>query len=288
MINEGGKKENANPTVHAVNATGKYSRILLRQHEHSCSFLGQKSIVEYSKAVVNNSASSTKCFFDDSNDVSGLAQSVDERSVYMALQDIVQSRKGYILEKNAREKVTEIDTTNLTSTSATPLPILQDAGFYIDPDLHFSLPVFRPVTSGGATTNGKSTHAITRDPFDEEEVFDMIRSINDPEHPLTLEQLNVVNLQDIKVADQLNIKQSTVQILFTPTIPHCSMATLIGLCIRVKLLRSLPSRFKVAVQIKPGTHASETAINKQLADKERVKAALENQHLLGVVNKCIG
>ena len=32
---------------------------------------------------------------------------------------------------------------------------------------------------------------------------------------------------------------------FTPTIPHCSMATLIGLSIRVKLLRSLPTRFKV-------------------------------------------
>jgi hypothetical protein len=43
----------------------------------------------------------------------------------------------------------------------------------------------------------------------------MIRSINDPEHPLTLEQLNVVNLQDIKVVDQLNIGQSTVQVLFT-------------------------------------------------------------------------
>ena len=36
-----------------------------------------------------------------------------------------------------------------------------------------------------------------------------------------------------------------VRILFTPTIPHCSMATLIGLSIRVKLLRALPSRFKV-------------------------------------------
>ncbi len=33
---------------------------------------------------------------------------------------------------------------------------------------------------------------------------------------------------------------------FTPTIPHCSMATLIGLAIRVKLLRSLPPRFKVS------------------------------------------
>jgi hypothetical protein len=66
------------------------------------------------------------------------------------------------------------------------------------------------------------------------------------------------------------------------------MATLIGLCIRVKLIRSLPNRFKVSVRIKPGTHASETAINKQLADKERVAAALENKHLLVVVNKCIG
>lgn len=33
---------------------------------------------------------------------------------------------------------------------------------------------------------------------------------------------------------------------FTPTIPHCSMATLIGLSIKVKLLRSLPQRFKVS------------------------------------------
>lgn len=65
------------------------------------------------------------------------------------------------------------------------------------------------------------------------------------------------------------------------------MATLIGLCIRVKLIRSLPRRFKVSVRINPGTHASELAINRQLNDKERVIAALENVHLLSVVNKCI-
>ena len=78
-----------------------------------------------------------------------------------------------------------------------------------------------------------------------------------------------------------------VEVCFTPTIPHCSMATLIGLCIRVKLLRSLPSRFKVDIRVTPGTHASEDAVNKQLNDKERVAAALENAQLLGVVNKCI-
>lgn len=65
------------------------------------------------------------------------------------------------------------------------------------------------------------------------------------------------------------------------------MATLIGLAIRVKLHRSLPSRFKVKVSIEPGTHQSETAVNKQLDDKERVRAALENPHLLKIVNKCI-
>lgn len=65
------------------------------------------------------------------------------------------------------------------------------------------------------------------------------------------------------------------------------MATLIGLCLRVKLLRSLPARFKVDILITPGTHASEAAVNKQLNDKERVAAALENAHLLHVVNKCI-
>ena len=108
-----------------------------------------------------------------------------------------------------------------------------------------------------------------RQPIDEEEIFgarigvffvfhshwssDLIRSINDPEHPLTLEQLNVTQLEHISVDDA----NGYVLVRFTPTIPHCSMATLIGLCIRVRLLRSLPSRFKIDVLLNPGTHQSE-------------------------------
>ncbi|KAG6947802.1 hypothetical protein JG687_00015868 [Phytophthora cactorum] len=121
------------------------------------------------------------------------------------------------------------------------------------------------------------------DPFEADEVFEILRHINDPEHPLTLEQLKVMSLENIHVDDA----NSRVKIYFTPTIPHCSMATLIGLCLRVKLLRSLPPRFKVDIFITPGTHSSEAAVNKQLNDKERVAAALENSHLLTVVNKCI-
>ncbi|KAJ3176495.1 MIP18 protein galla-2 [Geranomyces variabilis] len=121
------------------------------------------------------------------------------------------------------------------------------------------------------------------DPFDAEEIFDLIRHINDPEHPLTLEQLNVTQPQLVSVDNDRN----HVLVQFTPTIPHCSMATLIGLCIRVRLLRSLPDRFKVDIKVSDGSHQSEHAVNKQLNDKERVAAALENSHLLEVVNQCL-
>lgn len=134
--------------------------------------------------------------------------------------------------------------------------------------------------------------------------LDLIRSINDPEHPLTLEELNVIQ-QGATVAPlrttkclfpasasllrsslpipclcfapsrsstnsqhqhpnpegliEVDDKANSVRVRFTPTIPHCSMATLIGLCVRVRLLRALPARFKVDVQITPGMHASEEA-----------------------------
>ncbi|GAA5932589.1 iron-sulfur cluster assembly protein CIA2 [Sporobolomyces koalae] len=120
--------------------------------------------------------------------------------------------------------------------------------------------------------------------IDQDEIFDLIRSISDPEHPLTLEQLAVVSASQITVQ---NGKRPQVLVEFTPTIPHCSMATLIGLSLRVRLLRSLPERFKVDIRVKEGTHQSENAVNKQLNDKERVAAALENTHLLSVVQQCL-
>lgn len=39
------------------------------------------------------------------------------------------------------------------------------------------------------------------DPFDAIEVFDLIREVRDPEHPLSLEQLGVVVLNQVEVYD---------------------------------------------------------------------------------------
>ena len=122
-----------------------------------------------------------------------------------------------------------------------------------------------------------------RDPIDALEVYQMLKDIKDPEHPNTLEQLRVMEPGNISV----NEEKSTLSVFFTPTVPHCSMTALIGLCIREQLKRSLPQRFKVEVRVTPGSHEQEAAVNKQLNDKERVAAAMEMKGLMNAVSQCI-
>jgi metal-sulfur cluster biosynthetic enzyme len=120
-------------------------------------------------------------------------------------------------------------------------------------------------------------------PISEVEVFDMIKDIIDPEHPMTLEDLKVVSLGDVSVDHDAGI----VTVYYTPTVSSCSMATIIGLCVKVRLQRSLPPRLASAVLCKPGCHTDELSLNKQINDKERASAALENPGILAVVSKCL-
>ena len=121
--------------------------------------------------------------------------------------------------------------------------------------------------------------------------LDLISTISDPEHPISLGALAVVSLPDIHITPSLPDNPSsplrTVTVLITPTITHCSLATVIGLGVRVRLEQSLPPRFRPDVKIKEGTHSTADEVNKQLADKERVAAALENGTLMGVIGKML-
>ncbi|GMM53040.1 iron-sulfur cluster assembly protein [Starmerella bacillaris] len=124
----------------------------------------------------------------------------------------------------------------------------------------------------------------TFEPIDNQEVFDLIKHVHDPEHPLTLAQLAVVSLDRISINDTGKTDTiAGVHIEITPTITHCSLATLIGLGLRVRLDRSLSPRFRTKITVTPGSHQSESQVNKQLNDKERVAAACENSQLLKVV-----
>jgi metal-sulfur cluster biosynthetic enzyme len=124
--------------------------------------------------------------------------------------------------------------------------------------------------------------------------IDLISTIADPEHPLSLGQLAVVNLPDIHIspppsAGAVSDPNALVRVLIeiTPTITHCSHATIIGLGVRVRLEQALPPNYRVDVRIKDKTHSQGDQVNKQLGDKERVAAALENDTLKGVLDKML-
>uniref|UniRef100_A0A7M4E021 Cytosolic iron-sulfur assembly component 2A n=1 Tax=Crocodylus porosus TaxID=8502 RepID=A0A7M4E021_CROPO len=114
----------------------------------------------------------------------------------------------------------------------------------------------------------------------------IIRTIRDPEKPNTLEELEVVTESCVEV-HEINEEEYLVIIRFTPTVPHCSLATLIGLCLRIKLQRCLPFKHKLEIYISEGTHSTEEDINKQINDKERVAAAMENPNLREIVEQCV-
>uniref|UniRef100_H2UIV2 Cytosolic iron-sulfur assembly component 2A n=1 Tax=Takifugu rubripes TaxID=31033 RepID=H2UIV2_TAKRU len=110
------------------------------------------------------------------------------------------------------------------------------------------------------------------------EVYDVIRTIRDPEKPNTLEELDVVTEKCVEV-HELGEDEYLIIIRFSPTVPHCSLATLIGLCLQVKLQRCLPFKHKVSGRTSP--------VNKQINDKERVAAAMENPNLREIVEQCV-
>ncbi|EEQ88875.1 FAM96B protein [Blastomyces dermatitidis ER-3] len=145
--------------------------------------------------------------------------------------------------------------------------------------------------NGSSSESESDSDDLMEEPIDEQEIYDLIATIADPEHPISLGALAVVSLPDISIKPSLPSNPDsplrTVSVLITPTITHCSLATVIGLGVRVRLEQSLPPRFRVDVRIKEGTHSTADEVNKQLADKERVAAALENGTLMGVIGKML-
>jgi metal-sulfur cluster biosynthetic enzyme len=278
MMDSGGPKENANPTLRPV-----------------------KEKTRYRDGSADNSAGGSSFLLFSDN------KTPEDRAVRKALRDAATAVAATATRDNPSNNslsflLQSVDhlvpsSSSSSNTKHSMLPLLE---FGTRPRPRLNKQKNKKIEN----QQQKQKQSSISEPIDASEIFEMIRNIQDPEHPHTLEELGVVSESQITIDPVTN----QIDVRFTPTIPHCSMATLIGLCIRVKLWRSgldqavvatttvlsssssssQPQRpYHITVRIEPGTHNSEDSVNKQLADKERVCAALENQHLLGVVNQCI-
>jgi hypothetical protein len=183
----GAAKDNANPVVHAVPKRDEVKK--------SRSNFGS-SYVERYNMIGGDPVSDDE---DDIGDPSlgylsvSTARTADERSVYMALAAVASSSStpdallllragGFVLP-------------SAVSNSSKNLSHARNRGPLSEP--HF-IPS-KALQERSEFHRRESTSQ--RDAIDEEEVFDIIRNIQDPEHPLTLEQLNVVNVEHIEVRD---------------------------------------------------------------------------------------
>ncbi|XP_075747492.1 cytosolic iron-sulfur assembly component galla-1 isoform X5 [Rhipicephalus microplus] len=84
--------------------------------------------------------------------------------------------------------------------------------------------------------------------------LNLIKDIRDPEKPQTLEELSVVSEEEISVSTDRDA-YSYVSVTLIPTVPHCHLAAII--------------------------------VSKQINDKERVAAAMENKNIKDMVQSCI-
>ena len=122
-----------------------------------------------------------------------------------------------------------------------------------------------------------------------DEAYDIIRTIKDPEFPHTLEELEVVDPDLVKVNINEEHRMINFEVTWVPTSPTCGFALNIALCIRVKLQRELSVKewAKIDIYVQEGKHDNKEGIDRQVNDKERVFAALENEAVAGAIEELI-
>ena len=111
--------------------------------------------------------------------------------------------------------------------------------------------------------------------IDKYEIFELIKNIKDPEYPLTLEELDIISLDNINVDNEKRI----ITVFFTPTIETCTLASLIGLFIKKKLMNFIPGTYDIDVLIKNAKNEADINLNKQINDKERIAASNMNDNI---------
>ena len=107
--------------------------------------------------------------------------------------------------------------------------------------------------------------------------------------PHTLEELRVVDPELVEVKIDEGSDTCIVEITWVPTTPTCGLALNIALCLRTKLNQEFSerARAKIDIFVQEGKHNDKAKIDRQVNDKERVFAAMENEGIREVINGLI-
>jgi len=111
-----------------------------------------------------------------------------------------------------------------------------------------------------------------------EKILDILRKVNDPEFPMSVVELGVVDEKSITV------KNNFVEIEFTPTTPFCPEGIALGVLIKYAVEEALGK--KVSVKVKRGTYLKEDMVNDLLRNEARYAEALQRIKSSGLIEIC--
>ena len=115
--------------------------------------------------------------------------------------------------------------------------------------------------------------------MDKSEVLAVLQKVNDPEHPVSVVDMEIVTEDDIKIGSE------KVDVEFTPTVPFCPMGGAIGVIIKYALEKELG--VPAQVRVKAGKHVQEKALNETLGDPDRYEEAKAKFLEAGLMEHCI-
>ena len=184
-------KDNANPIVHAI----KHSK--------------RKSSIRFEEYSTNDNLSDEISRFYGDVDILGDISSDANGEEQICGSNISVNDKSILMALAACSSDDDNDDGASNSNIDTVWKIVQAAGFPIDvaKDRLLGPTQFRPAADllthyDHDRPEEQGLEDAATDEIDSNEIFEIIRDINDPEHPLTLEQLNVVSEDLVTVVRQ--------------------------------------------------------------------------------------
>ena len=182
-------KDNANPIIHSVTSSRKKERKELKafqQWQQQEQEGGGRGLVL--KALELSSVSS--------NPIMNFATTTGGGTSTIMDTDMMSMQQHIKLLQNAGLQFPSTSSSSSTHRNPSFIPSIQHRMQQQDQ--------FQPLTTNSSTSSSIAEQQQQQQPYelvDADEIFDMIRNIQDPEHPLTLEQLNVVNRNHVSVKD---------------------------------------------------------------------------------------
>jgi len=111
------------------------------------------------------------------------------------------------------------------------------------------------------------------------EILEALKKVFDPEYPLSVVELKIVEEKDIFFdGDKIRIE-------FTPTTPYCPMGGIIGVLIKYAVENKFSRQFDV--KVKAGAHVQEDTLNELLSSKEKYDETIQRLKTAGILERCI-